>query len=126
MPISVQWEDGGVLATIAGKLTLGDYHTALKIAWLDHRYNSVRYIILDAKNQKIGSALSKWELEALAFFAKGVFKEMKFAVAVVVNPANHASVSAAECYNKIAVHPHAIFMDMAEARNWVQTYLEKQ
>ncbi|MBS1170799.1 MAG: hypothetical protein H6R01_1717 [Burkholderiaceae bacterium] len=123
--MTLRWEDQGALVEIHGKLTLNDFRQILKLAKQDPRYDQGRYLILDSTNQKLGCALHKGEIEVLAFIATGMLGEKKFIVAEVVNPADHASVAAAECYNRIASHPHAIFTNMADARSWVQAYLEK-
>ena len=122
--MNLRWEDRGVLVEIDGKLTLNDFRKVLKLGREDPRYDSARYLILDSTNQKPGCALRKWEIEVLAFFAKGVFKEKNFIVAEVVNPTHEESAAAAECYDKLAVHPHAVFTNMADARNWIKNQLD--
>ena len=123
MPIHLHWEERGALLEIVGKLSLGDYRHILKLALLDSRYDDSCYLIVDCTQQMLGKALGKWELEVLAFFTAGLFKERYFVSAAVINPENQANVDAAHCYAKLAVNPHAIFTDLTEARSWVQTQI---
>ncbi|MBS1186442.1 MAG: hypothetical protein H6R04_460 [Burkholderiaceae bacterium] len=123
--MKLQWEDQGALVEIHGKLTLNDFRQVLKLARQDPRYDQGRYLILDSTNQKLRSALRKWEVEVLGFIAKGMLREKNFIVAEVIHPAHRESMTAAECYDKLAVHPHAIFTNVADARTWVQAYLGK-
>lgn len=125
MPIQLQWENGGVLAEITGKLSLDDYRQVLKFAWQDSRYDGVHYVLLDSTKQAMNGSLSNWEIEVLAIFSAGVYKYKNFIVAVVVNPENQASVATAECYKNKAAHPHAVFTDIADARNWISDRLGK-
>jgi hypothetical protein len=119
MPINLYWEEKGALLEIVGKLSLGDYRQVLKLALLDSRFDDSYYLIVDCTQQMLGKALSKWELEVLAYFTAGWYKERYFVSAAVVNPDNQANVDAAHCYAKLAANPHAIFTSLDDARRWV-------
>ena len=123
MPINLHWEEKGALLEIVGKLCLSDYRQVLKLALLDSRFDDSYYLIVDSTRQMLGKALSKWELEVLAYFTAGWYKERYFVSAAVVNLENQANLDAANCYAKLAVNPHAIFTNLADARKWVNDNL---
>ncbi|MEA5097728.1 MAG: hypothetical protein VB032_04250 [Burkholderiaceae bacterium] len=124
MAFRIHWEQQGILLERTGAETFEIYQEIIADLTQDARYDAIRYVLCDIRNAACGDEATFYEInEILATFMSRLFSERSFAIANVVS--DLASAVSSKHYATLATHPFAIFTNMAEARNWVQTYLEK-
>lgn len=123
MPISFQFIDKTIWVTLSGKYSLEDIRQAASLILNDPAFTDDMNLLLDARQSAVNPSFT--EVKQRAIFLRSVVLDRRGRIAIVVGDRLRYGLSRMlSIYAQIEGLNIEVFMDIEQARHWIESGLK--